>query len=41
MSDKVKQLAPVIWSEIQKANKILLCCHRSPDGDSVGGGVSQ
>lgn len=37
MSDKVKQLAPVIWSEIQKANTILLCCHRSPDGDSVGG----
>lgn len=37
MPDKVKQLAPQIWSEIQKANKILLHCHPSPDGDSVGG----
>lgn len=37
MSDKVKQLAPQIWSEIQKANKILLHCHPGPDGDSIGG----
>mgnify|MGYP001582172213 CR=1 FL=1 len=37
MTDKVKQLAPAIWSEIQKANRILLHCHPSPDGDSIGG----
>ena len=36
MTDKIKQLAPQIWSEIQKANKILLSCHPNPDGDSVG-----
>ncbi len=37
MSDKVKRLAPQIWSEIEKANKILLHCHPNPDPDSVGG----
>ena len=37
MSDPVKKLAPAIWSEIQKANSILLHCHPSPDADSVGG----
>ena len=36
MSGKIKQLAPQIWKEIQKANKILLHCHPSPDGDSLG-----
>ncbi len=36
MFDKLKQLAPQIWSEIQKANCILLHCHPSPDGDSIG-----
>lgn len=36
MSDKIKQLAPQIWSEIQKANHILLHCHPGPDGDSMG-----
>jgi len=37
MSDKIKQLAPQIWSEIQKANKILLHCHPNADGDTIGG----
>lgn len=37
MTDKVKQMAPVIWTEIEKAKKILLHCHPSPDPDSVGG----
>ncbi|TSC88152.1 MAG: 3'(2'),5'-bisphosphate nucleotidase [Microgenomates group bacterium Gr01-1014_16] len=37
MSDQIKKLAPLIWSEIQKASKILMHCHRNPDGDSVGG----
>ncbi len=37
MSDKIKQLAPQIWSEIQKANRILLHCHPNPDSDSAGG----
>ena len=37
MSDQIRKLAPLIWSEIQKANRILLHCHPNPDGDSVGG----
>lgn len=36
MSDKVRQLAPKIWEEIQKANNILLHCHPGPDADSLG-----
>ncbi|KKU92138.1 MAG: Phosphoesterase RecJ domain protein [Microgenomates group bacterium GW2011_GWA1_48_10] len=36
MTDKVKQMAPVIWEEIQKANNILLHCHPNPDADSIG-----
>ncbi|MDP1743307.1 MAG: bifunctional oligoribonuclease/PAP phosphatase NrnA [Candidatus Amesbacteria bacterium] len=37
MSDKIKQFAPKIWSEIQQAQNILLHCHPNSDGDSVGG----
>ncbi len=40
MSDQVKKLAPAIWAEIQKANKILLHCHASPDPDSVGSALA-
>lgn len=40
MSDKVKQLAPVIWNEIQKAKKILLHCHPNPDLDSIGSALA-
>lgn len=40
MSDKVKQLAPIIWQEIQKANKILLCLHAGPDPDSAGSSLA-
>lgn len=40
MSDKVKQLAPAIWEEIQKANKILLHLHRGPDPDSAGSALA-
>lgn len=40
MSDKVKQLAPEIWDEIQKAKKILLTCHPSPDADSIGSALA-
>ncbi len=36
MTDKVRQMAPIIWEEIQKANNILLHCHPSSDSDSVG-----
>ncbi len=36
MTDKVKQMAPLIWEEIEKANNILLHCHPSPDADSCG-----
>ena len=40
MSEQIKKLAPVIWSEIQKANNILLCCHVRPDSDSVGSNLA-
>lgn len=40
MTDKVKTLAPAIWKEIQKAKKILLHCHPSPDGDSIGSALA-
>lgn len=40
MSDKVKQLSPAIWDEIQKAKKILLHLHRGPDPDSAGSALA-
>lgn len=40
MSDKVKELAPAIWEEIKKSKKVLLHCHRDPDGDSVSSALS-
>jgi phosphoesterase RecJ-like protein len=40
MSDKVKQLAPQIWDEIQKAKNILLHCHPNPDPDSIGSSLA-
>jgi len=40
MSDQIKKLAPAIWSEIQKANKILLCFHPRPDPDSLGSNLA-
>lgn len=40
MTDKVKQLAPEIWAEIQKANKILLHLHAGPDPDSAGSALA-
>lgn len=40
MSDKVKQLAPQIWEEIQKAKKVLLHCHPNPDPDSIGSSLA-
>lgn len=40
MSDKVKQLAPAIWEEIQKAEKILLHCHPNPDPDNIGSSLA-
>lgn len=36
MTDKVKQMAPIIWAEIEKAQHILMHAHPSPDGDSYG-----
>lgn len=35
MTDKVREQAPAIWEEIEKAKKILLHCHYNPDQDSV------
>lgn len=35
-SDIVREKAPIILEEINKANSILLHCHPSPDPDSVG-----
>lgn len=40
MSDQIKKIAPLIWSEIQKANRILLCLHPRPDPDSVGSNLA-
>ncbi len=40
MNDKVKTLAPQILEEIKKANNILLHCHPSTDGDSVGSSLA-
>ena len=40
MSDQIKKLAPIIWSEIQKAHKILLVIHTSPDLDSIGSNLA-
>ncbi|MCL4390028.1 MAG: DHH family phosphoesterase [Patescibacteria group bacterium] len=40
MSDKVKQLAPVIWEEIKKAQKILMTLHYNHDGDSLGSNLA-
>lgn len=36
MTDILKNKAPEIFSEIQKANNILMHCHPSPDPDSIG-----
>lgn len=40
MTEKVKQMAPLIWEEIEKAQNILLHCHPSPDSDSIGGALA-
>lgn len=32
----IPELAPTILAEIKKAKSVLLCCHPSPDPDSVG-----
>lgn len=37
MTNIIKDLAPRIWESIQKSQNILLHCHPSPDGDSIGG----
>ena len=36
MSPIIKEKAPAILAEVKKAKSILLCCHPSPDPDSVG-----
>ena len=36
ISQKIKEAAPLLLAEIQKAGSILLHCHPSPDPDSVG-----
>lgn len=40
MTDKVKQMAPVIWTEIEKAKRILLHFHPGPDGDTIGAALA-
>ncbi len=40
MSEIIKQQAPLILAEIQKAKNILLHCHPSPDPDSVGSALA-
>lgn len=36
MTEEIQKAAPQIWEAIQKSHKVLLCCHPSPDPDSVG-----
>lgn len=40
MTQKVKEIAPVIWEAIQKSNNILLHFHPSPDPDVVGSSLA-
>jgi phosphoesterase RecJ-like protein len=40
MTDIVTKLAPQIWDRIQKSQNILLHCHPSPDGDSIGSALT-
>ena len=40
VSPEIKKQAPLILAEIQKANRILLHCHPSPDPDSVGSALA-
>jgi phosphoesterase RecJ-like protein len=40
MDPKIKELAPVIWQEIEKAQSILLHCHYNPDCDSIGSALA-
>ncbi len=40
MTDKVREMAPVILEAVKKANNILLHCHPSPDPDSVGSALA-
>ena len=39
-TNNIKEAAPLIWAEIEKAEKILLHCHPSPDQDSVGSSLA-
>jgi phosphoesterase RecJ-like protein len=40
MSEKINELAPAIWAEIERAKRILLHLHVNPDGDSVGSALA-
>lgn len=40
MTETIKRFAPIILSEINKSNHILLHCHPSPDPDSVGSALA-
>jgi len=40
MTEKVKELAPKIWEEIQKSQKILMHLHPSPDADAAGSALA-
>src|SRR3989344_1398267 len=40
MSEKIKQLAPLIWAEIERAKNILINLHYNPDQDSVGSALA-
>ncbi|MDO8183735.1 MAG: bifunctional oligoribonuclease/PAP phosphatase NrnA [bacterium] len=39
-TNDIKEAAPLIWAEIEKAKNILLNCHPSPDQDSVGSSLA-
>jgi phosphoesterase RecJ-like protein len=40
MTQKVKEMAPVIWEAIQKSENVLMHFHPSPDPDTVGSSLT-
>ncbi len=39
-TNNIKEAAPLIWAEIEKAQNILLHCHFNPDQDSIGSALA-
>lgn len=39
-TNNIKEAAPLIWTEIEQAQNILLHCHLNPDSDSIGSAMA-